>query len=67
MIATLALDADIRSRTSPLRALLAALLGMYERARQRRALAGLDTRLLADIGLSREAARREAETPFWRE
>jgi len=39
-----------------------------ERSRQRRALAELADRndhLLADIGLSLERARREAEKPFW--
>jgi uncharacterized protein YjiS (DUF1127 family) len=37
------------------------------RARQRRALACLDDRLLRDIGLSRAAAAREAAKPFWRD
>ena len=34
--------------------------------RQRRALAQLDSRLLDDIGVSREDAVREAAKPFWR-
>ncbi len=34
-------------------------------ARQRRALGVLDAHMLADIGLSREEARREAARPFW--
>lgn len=34
-------------------------------ARQRRALALMDARLLRDIGLTREAAMREAGRPFW--
>jgi uncharacterized protein YjiS (DUF1127 family) len=46
--------------------LLAWLLAAIERRRQRRALAALDDRLLADIGLTRDAACREAEKPFWR-
>ena len=29
-------------------------------------LANLDERMLADIGISREEARREASNPFWR-
>ena len=33
--------------------------------RQRRALGALDAHMLADIGLSREEARREAARPFW--
>ena len=37
-----------------------------ERARQRRALARLDDRLLGDIGLSRADAAWEGGKPFWR-
>ena len=37
-----------------------------ERARQRRALAGLDDQMLRDIGITRVEAAREAEKPFWR-
>lgn len=37
-----------------------------ERARQRRALAGLDDQMLRDIGITRADAVREAEKPFWR-
>lgn len=37
------------------------------RARQRRALARLDDRLLADIGVSRREAAMEAARPFWTE
>lgn len=36
-----------------------------ELARQRRALNRLEARLLADIGLCPEAARREAMRPGW--
>ena len=36
------------------------------RARQRRALARLDDRLLRDIGLTRHQAERAARKPFWR-
>ncbi len=36
-----------------------------ERSRQRRALAGLDERLLRDIGVTSAQARREAAKPFW--
>lgn len=44
-----------RPRLGALRALL----------RQRRALSALDTHLLEDIGVSSEAARREASRPVW--
>ncbi len=37
-----------------------------ERATQRYALASLDQRMLADIGLTRADAWREAAKPFWR-
>jgi uncharacterized protein YjiS (DUF1127 family) len=37
-----------------------------ERSRQRRALADLDDRLLRDIGLARDEARRECANPFWK-
>lgn len=65
MVAELALYADRSPRASALPALLAALLQMYGRARQRRALAGLDERLLADIGLTREEVAHETRKPFW--
>jgi uncharacterized protein YjiS (DUF1127 family) len=39
---------------------------MRQRRRQRVALASLDDRLLDDIGVSAEAARREAAKPAWR-
>ncbi|MET4103102.1 uncharacterized protein YjiS (DUF1127 family) [Roseovarius sp. MBR-78] len=38
---------------------------MREIARQRRQLARLDDAALADIGLSRREAQREAARPFW--
>jgi len=44
---------------------LTALLSWQERARQRRALEGLDDRLLKDIGLSRADVFREAAKRFW--
>ena len=37
----------------------------HDRWRQRRALLNLDDRLLADIGITREEAEREACKPFW--
>jgi len=36
-----------------------------ERARQRRALLGLDDHLLRDIGISRAEAEREGRKPLW--
>ena len=44
----------------------ALLLTWSERARQRRALAGMSARMLADIGAGREEAMVEARKPFWR-
>lgn len=47
-------------------------IGLFERlsilaavTRQRRALARLDAHQLADLGLSPEAAQREANRPIW--
>ena len=37
-----------------------------ERASDRRRLAGLDERMLHDIGIDRAAAFEEAAKPFWR-
>lgn len=52
------------------KAIEAALRGLFgawrERARQRRALAELDDRMLRDIGVTRRAAVQECAKPFWR-
>jgi uncharacterized protein YjiS (DUF1127 family) len=42
------------------------VLAWAERRRQRDALSELDARLLDDIGVSPDAARQEAQKPFWR-
>ncbi len=42
------------------------LLSWADRARQRRHLAGLDDRLLRDIGISRVEVEAEISRPFWR-
>jgi uncharacterized protein YjiS (DUF1127 family) len=42
------------------------LLTWQERARQRRLLAGLDDRMLDDIGIGHDEVLREADKPFWR-
>ena len=45
-----------------------ALIGRWrERARQRRQLAGLDVRMLRDIGVTAAEAERECQKPFWRQ
>jgi uncharacterized protein YjiS (DUF1127 family) len=43
-----------------------AVWSWMERSRQRRALAELDDRLLRDIGLTCDQARRESSSPFWK-
>lgn len=47
-------------------AVLAPLLRIEERRRQRLHLCELDDHLLADIGLTREGVRRECATSLWR-
>ena len=37
----------------------------YDRYVQRRTLADLDTRMLADIGVTPQEARHEVSKPFW--
>ena len=39
---------------------------LVNRSRQRRALAKLDARMLADIGCSAEQVRQELSKPFWK-
>ena len=46
--------------------LFATLVVWQRRVDDRRALARLDARLLADIGIDPVEARREARKPFWR-
>lgn len=50
---------------NPLVKLLRAWGHALDRHRQRRLLLELDDHLLADVGLSREAAAREARKWFW--
>ncbi len=45
---------------------LCALQSIISRQRQRRALGELDSRLLRDIDVSVDDARRTARKPFWR-
>jgi uncharacterized protein YjiS (DUF1127 family) len=42
------------------------LVRWEERARQRHQLAGLDDRMLRDIGIDRLTAQSESLKPFWR-
>ncbi len=48
------------------RTLVETLLTWQRRADERNRLATLDSRLLADMGISEAAAAREAAIPFWR-
>jgi uncharacterized protein YjiS (DUF1127 family) len=54
------------ARTHRRLAAFSLLATWIERARQRRALATLDDRMLRDIGVTRVEAARECERPFWR-
>jgi len=54
-----------RHHSSFVTRIAALLLCWVERSRQRRALFELDDRLLRDIGVAPEEARREATRPFW--
>ena len=58
------IDASLPISTSQLLALAGT---WHQRARQRRQLAELSDRQLADIGISRVEARTEAAKPFWQE
>ncbi len=53
------------ARSTPTRGVIDTLLAFGALHRQRRALARLDDRALADLGLSRYEARRESRRPFW--
>ncbi len=46
-------------------AAISVLKTWFERYRQRRQLADLDERMLADIGLSRADVKWECDKPFW--
>jgi uncharacterized protein YjiS (DUF1127 family) len=50
----------------PLAAAARLIAQWIERARQRQALAGLEDRMLRDIGITRVDAVCECEKPFWR-
>lgn len=54
-----------RLRISSPAALLRMLGRWHERWVQRQCLRELDDRLLNDIGVTREQARKEADKPFW--
>ena len=55
-----------RSRRDVARAAVERMVSWHERAQQRRHLAGLDERLLKDIGVSRADVEFELRKPFWR-
>lgn len=56
----------VAAPSSLLRGAAALVSKVFARARQRRALAGLDARSLCDIGLTRAQAVAEARRPFWK-
>jgi uncharacterized protein YjiS (DUF1127 family) len=45
--------------------LIALLRGWLKRARERRELTNLSDAQLRDVGLNRDAIKREVEKPFW--
>jgi len=53
-------------RASHLAGLIALLRRWHHRAGERRVLARLDDRMLADIGINRLEQARECGKPFWR-
>lgn len=55
----------ISTRSTPLVERIDLIMTWIERTQQRRALARLDDRLLADIGLSRAQAEQEGCKPGW--
>jgi uncharacterized protein YjiS (DUF1127 family) len=60
-------EADLRRAFASLSGRWAYALRIWrDRVRQREALKALDDRLLDDVGLSREQARREISKPFWK-
>jgi uncharacterized protein YjiS (DUF1127 family) len=63
---TLPRASDRASFVSRIQATLDALETWLSRRRQRLDLAGLEDRLLADIGLTRADVARETAKPFWR-
>ena len=52
--------------TGWLQRLLDLIFLWQERVRERRQLASLDGRMLADIGVDTATAQNEADKPFWR-
>jgi uncharacterized protein YjiS (DUF1127 family) len=58
---------DVRSRRpGGLAFFVETVLAWQDRMRQRRHLAGMEERMLRDIGLTRADVTVEAEKPFWR-
>ena len=61
------LGAEARLRDAAFAYIARAVARWIARGRQRRDLAELDDRLLADIGVTRAQVAREAAKPFWRD
>ena len=59
------IDLSRQSFLAPFSRPLAMLRRWRRTARERRQLQALNDRMLRDIGLAREDARREAARPFW--
>jgi uncharacterized protein YjiS (DUF1127 family) len=59
-------EASFPVKARPRKAVLVLLSLWAQRRQQRAALAELDDRLLKDVDLSQDQAKREAAKPFWR-
>jgi len=58
--------ADSHARPAPTRNSLFALVGrLIATSRQRAELRALEPHLLVDLGITAEAAEKEAQRPFW--
>lgn len=65
-IPAVALPVRRRAVSNALTAAVESMLAWHERTKSRRALLGLDDRMLKDIGIDRATAHIEGIQPFWK-